>query len=202
MSDLKLYHYSKDKYDELKTKELTTPMSREERQRAIERAKFTRYPGPYYQHISFFFEPVPLDIIGKIFNNEHPFWYPGNEIFEYEVDISKLSSFSYHIVESKICLDEFYSLDYGDDDDFDAVKYYRVLDELQRKAHERGHGVTDFLKGRKAQLGQTRKMYEKLPKRPNWNEIRDKYAATVPHVMIYPIGGLIRIDKTTPVKVK
>lgn len=201
MSGLKLYHYSKEQYDVLKTKELTTPISKEDRHKAIERALFTKDPGPYYQHISFFFEPAPLDILGRIFGKDHHFWFPGNEIFEYEVDISKLPPFTYRIVESKICQDEFYSLDYGDDDNFDAVRYYRVLDALQRKAHEKGHGMADFLKGRKAQLGQIRKMYEKLPKRPNWEEIRGKYAATVPHVMLYPTGGLIHIDKTTPVKV-
>lgn len=30
-------------------------------------------PRAYNKSISFFFEPIPLDI-GKILNNEHPFW--------------------------------------------------------------------------------------------------------------------------------
>ena len=147
------------------------------------------------EHISFFMEPVPLDIIAKSFKGSHPFWKSGNILFEHRVKIESLTDFYYQIVESPLVVamrDNFPDVEETDEM---MGGYYRALKEIQISVLERGDSVKNFLRIQKAYEGKVRECFQKLPLRKDFEEIKDKYAATVPHVMIYPKSGIIMPDK-------
>lgn len=199
---VKLYHYSASRHEVLKTREKSSShIDKEKLEKAKESMEEHRDPGTYFQHISFFFEPVPLDLVGKIFGKDHHFWFPGHEIYEHIVDVDHLPKFKYRIVESPIAVEMFYATDWGDLDDSDALKYFRELAEKQKAHGEIGSNPSTFKATAHALVGSVRKAYEELPKRPNWEELKNKYAATVPHVMLYPTGGEVKVDEIKQVTV-
>lgn len=193
---MKLYHYSKQHYSELRTLEKQRPISQEEKKKALQETLIHHSPGFYYEHISFFFDPVPYDILGKIYGKDHRIWYSGNQIFQYEINLDALGKFAYEIVESpekiKILYDETLS-----DDDYEVE-----LNKLMVKHNYIGEGKKELIEASKHLIGTTRSSYLKVQSYPNWNEIKSKYAACVPHVMIYPDKGIVKYNAVKEVTIK
>lgn len=185
---MKIYHYSGGDYPTLQTlnkqnagsKSALPDGTREE----------------YANHISFFFEPAPLDILGGIFGKDHKAWFPGAELIEYTIDVSSIGDFRYEIVESPEKTKLYY------DDSISIVQYHKLLAEVNQKHHYVGRGADTFIKACKPLLGGTRKAYMELPHRKNFKELRGKYAATVPHVMLYPDSGEVSYQSKKHVRVK
>lgn len=194
MTDMKLYHYSKELYYDLRTLKA--------RGIEIDKAGMNKRKyklGDYNEHISFFLEPVPLDILGTIFKGTgHDVWVPGNELYEYEVSVSHMPEFKYDIVESPLTNDLFYNPKY---DDIVDEEWIDLLYQKKKEAGEIGYSKREFLKVAPQFVGILREEYKKLPKRPNWDKIKLKYAATCVHVMLYPEVGIIKYDKQKKVKV-
>ena len=69
-----LYHYSDKLFDRLLTKRKQGVTDDEN--------KLEKYA--YLDHISFFLEPIPLDILPSIHKNKHPFYVEGKELNEYK----------------------------------------------------------------------------------------------------------------------
>ncbi len=193
-----LYHYSKERYDVLKTRLAQSIVTDEEKQAGILRAKETYRLAPYYEHISFFLEPIPLDILGAIYGKNHHTWYPGNELYEYKIDINKLGVFKFELVESPEATKFYYD---PKNDSLTLEEYYKELYKLRLRLNEIGYDKQSLIKVCSSMLGLTRSCYLQIPSRPNWNEIKDKYAATVPHVMLYPKTGIVKYESITKVKV-
>lgn len=194
-----LYHYAAAKHPILKTRMLSSPPTPTEIKKAEERTKVNLDPGTYYEHISFFFEPVPLDLVGKTFGKDHPFWYPGHEIYEHTIPIDTLPDFKYRIVETPLANELFYKTDW--DKEVDMAEYFKKLYDVQKQHGEIGESRSTFISTAQHLKGTVRKAYEELPKRPNWEELKSKYAATVPHVMLYPKGGEVIVAEIKAVKV-
>ncbi len=86
---MKLYHYSDKQYTELLTRRVQGA-DEKEIDIATFKAKRMGLPLPYHDHISFFFEPIPLDKIASVFPYGHPFWKAGNEIYEHVIDLDSI----------------------------------------------------------------------------------------------------------------
>lgn len=198
-----LYHYSKQQRHTLLTLEKQGVISKEDRDEEekalIEDHKRFGYlrPGYYFEHISFFFEPPPLDIMSTIFPNDHPVWFKGNPLYEHVIDTDEIKAFQYEVVEFPEKTDAYYNQHVTD------KEYYRILkeavieqryigksrDELERIAQRFNNDVThDYFK--------------RIKIRNNYDKIMHKYAATVPHVMLYPHLGTIKVQSVTKVKVQ
>lgn len=196
-----LYHYANDKFTTLLTKEkqnLVKPEERKKEEQAyIDFYKLYGYkrPGYYFEHISFFFEPIPLDIIASIFPKDHPVWFSGNELYQYEIDTSKIGHFTYEIVEYPEKTNIYY------DDTLTDKEYFKLIKEAVIKNNYIGKN-SQIEEASKHLIGLTRSYYDQLKDRPNYEEIKYKYAATVPHVMLYPYLGKIKPESVTKVRVK
>lgn len=198
-----LYHYSGSKHTVLKTRNAQgTHLSPEKLQAARESMEIHHDPGTYAEHISFFLEPVPLDKLGGIFGAHHHFWYPGHEIYEHVVDIASLPSFRYRVVETPLANDMFYKVDWDKLDDAEQQTFFQKLAEAQKAHGEIGSTVAQLRSCIRKFAGLTRKAYLALPGQPNWSEIKNKYAATVPHVMLYPEGGEVTVTDVEKVVVQ
>ena len=195
-----LYHYSKVKYSFLLTRELQTPpLTLTEKKKEIQEAAEVSAPGPYYKHISFFAEPAPLDILGSIFGNEHKVWYPGSELYEYKVSIDQLPSFTFRLAESKLC--ESFLQTFEDSPDFDRANWFKKRYIAQVKAGEIGE--TKYLLGKVIEdiKGTTKFAYVNSRKSVDWEYNKNKYAAHVPHLMIYFNYGKIHYESVKEVVV-
>lgn len=195
-----LFHYSKKRYATLLTRELQLPaLTEQEKQKAIQSAKEVYAPGPYYKHISFFLEEVPLDILGSLFGSDHHAWAPGSKLFEYKVDVEDLPDFTYRLAESELCKDLLYNKRYERlaEDDWFKLRY-----DLQVKAGEIGSDRKVLKRLIEKNKGVTRSDYLKVREWPNWENNRFKYAANVTHLMIYFERGEVPFKDVRRVVVK
>lgn len=185
----KLYHYSKDKYDILKTRNAqgikdTGNVSSTNKLRS-EILGF----GLYSQHISLFLEKAPIDILGTIYKDaDHEVWFTGSKLYEYEVHVEDMGPFAYDFVETPLEVEMFYDDAY---DDMSVEQYMKMVYAKKLKLGLYGTDRANFIKKANELKGTITEQYMKLPSRPNWKDISKLYAPTVPHVMVYPEGGTI-----------
>ena len=182
-----LYHYSKDKYDILKTRAM----------QGLDAPRNYYVRDDYNLTMSFFLEPAPLDILGSIYKDGcNDFWFTGNQVWEYVVDIDTLNIDGWYVVESLEVISFMNKWWYEDckaDDTFEEYKKRKV--ELETRLHLAGVDKDEFIKTASKYVGHTRDCYMKLPHQPSWDDPTDnnkaKYAACVPHVMLKPTGGVV-----------
>lgn len=198
-NEIFLYHYSAEKHNVLKTVEKQNKLTNEEKTKWDKIAHDSGRVGAYYQHISFFFEPIPIDIISSVFNNEHPVWYSGNVLYEHKVSIAGLGEFKYELVESPEVTEIYYNPKY---DSYSDEKWINLKDKIIKENHYNGHETTSLLSAINKNIGSVREAYKQLPHRSNFEQIKTKYAATVPHLMVYPKTGAIEVSSISKVVIK
>ena len=196
---LKLYHYAKVSQGQFT--ELLTERARAHKKHIGIRAK---YPS-YCDHVSFFFAKPPLKTIAEIYKKAgktHPFWKDREELFEYVVDISKHrgTRFQYRIVENPEKTELLY------DDSLTDDQFYDRRDKIEKELGYNGDSVVELVSAVERLLKRLPKNfmeegYRALPKRNNFHEIWDKYAPTIPHLMLYDDVGKFRIESVEKVVV-
>ena len=171
-----LYHYAKQQFDSLLTRD---------RQGVGDgkRGSDKRYD----QHISLFFAPLPMERIAHIHKGKHPFYVSGSIVYEHVVKIEELRGEYYEVVESP----EKTELRY--DDSISDKEYYRLLDLAieQNSYNSDSYEALILHHGRFSKI--QNKYFEKLPSYSDYKENMTKYAPSVPHLMVYPKSGEIKI---------
>lgn len=147
------------------------------------------------EHISFFVEPPPLDIMGSIYGPDHPVWFPGSILYEHKVDLHLEPAFKYHFVETPERTALLYDRDVSDEE------FFKKVNENAEKLHYIGESISEFEIPYKKFKGTTRQFFLDAPDHNNWQEIKDKYAATVPHVMVYPSDGNMKVSQVRKVQI-
>lgn len=198
-STCKLYHYSTEKFDILKTRTaqgINDTKDINQTNKLI--SKILKF-GSYNDHISLYFEKAPLDILGIIYKGvDHDIWYADSKLYEYEIHLDDIGEFAYNIVETPLEIKMFYDDKY---DDMSMEDYVKMLYKLKFKAGLCGTDRSNFIKQVNKLKGTIVDEYIKLPSRPNWEDINLLYAPTVPHVMLYPESGVIKYHSVKPVVV-
>lgn len=195
---MQLYHYSTTEYPELLSR--TAQGIQEEKRDAH---KHTGYH--YNDSISLFFEPIPLNL-PTILHHEHKFWKSGAELYQHVVDSNALPvDILFRIVETPDITELLYTQDWDkikqlNEKEGEALKQ-KYLKEIKDRKNKMGYDD----KGRIAFVRLARmfnrgirnfyaEMYRLNKKYPD-DGLMDKYAATVPHAMIYPGTTPIRVHK-------
>lgn len=195
-----LYHYSKELYRQLQTRRITEKLTDDQIQ-TIEAKARERSTLPYIDHISFFIEPIPLDILGVLFSkHDHPVWFDGNQLYEYTIDSESLKgNFWFEIVETPFDI-QFMDSNWLDNmSDLQKREYFAKQKELKLQNGECGYGSSELEKAAIKFLGTTRRFYIDGIKHHDSASLK-RYAARVPHIMLYPIGGIVAY-KNPPRKV-
>lgn len=194
----KLYHYSQAKFSTLLTREKQGKVTKEDEKKAHElyvndcKLYKSLRPGYYYEHISFFFDRPPLDRISGCFEGKHEFWKKSNKVFEHVVESSDIHSFLYEIVESPGKTELYYK-------DISDATYYKQLSEMIVKLGLVGKNNQSLEDALVHFQGKTGEYFDLLKTRPNFQDLIKKYAATVPHLMIYPVTGTIKVNSVSQV---
>jgi hypothetical protein len=176
-----LYHYSHKLYSTL----LTRTAQKQKKK------KLTVNDRKYDDHISFFIEPIPLDILPGLHKFEHPFYRDGSKVYEYCIHTTTLGKFYYELVESPEKTNIYYDNSLSDDE------YHKLLKQIEKDNNYTGTSLSELNKLINKFKGKTRRYFQLIPKRPNYEDIKTKYAPTVPHFMIYPESGEVKYYKVT-----
>lgn len=196
---MKLYHYSDKQYTELLTRRIQGA-DEKEIDVATFKAKRMGLPLPYHDHISFFFEPIPLDKIASVFPYGHPFWKAGNEIYEHVIDLQSIDPTSFWRVVESIEQSKF-----SDQFDWEGTKdlatragWFTKMHLNDAKLGLSGYDTRLIYKAsRQVMVMSTLDFYRRamFGRDPE----NTQYAADVPHLMIYPIGGRIPVTSSRKV---
>lgn len=198
-----LYHYSPESLSSLKTPLARGGLDADKIKRADEMAVFRGAVAPYYKHISFFFDPIPADILGNLFS-KHPNakWKTGDVYYEHIVDSDTFGAFKYQVVEVEHLQQADKLVWPGDDASDDKKKaYFKMRYDRNIKLGLVGVTNDKFDAVCSQFVGGTRRAFIKATQNPATPDSLTLYAADVPHVMVYPERGIIPVVKT-PNKIK
>ena len=194
---MRLYHYSKKHYSVLKTR----------RQQGVGGPEGVSVGEGYLDHISFFFDPVPLELLPDIFDRtRHPVWFKGNELYEHQISVASLDEkVLYQVVESArrtALLDKFSEEnDWTKDDPTVRKKWDMLINRMQSQWGEIGDTRAGLIKQIKQLHGSTKAGFMIAKSRADFADGYTKYAANVPHVMLYPASGEIQVVSSQRVTV-
>lgn len=195
---MKLYHYAEQLYSPLMTRHRKGGVSNKEYQSSLVTANMYHKVGSYFDHVSFFFEPIPLGEIGKIFATDKPHhtWVNGKVLYEHIVD-SDLApkDMRYNIVETPALREFWMKENLSDhDDDNQWIDAFSRASALQKRIGEIGAGVASFNAVAPKYANGILKHYLTSKKSDRWDSNQRKYAADVPHVMIYSQIGTFQVE--------
>lgn len=196
---MKLYHYSSAAYTKLLTRR-KQGVSLEVVERATKHANILGDPGPYIDHISLFIEPPPLNSIGNIFKNQHEFWRNGNKIYEHVIDSDSLeANLLYQLVETPEMDKYADQFDWTIEDKRVRTTYIIKLNQEMKDKKYTGFGTDIMIRKLNPYLGRTEEFYRAARKKWDAEETAKQYAAYVPHLMVYPRSGEIKIESVRSV---
>lgn len=187
---MNFYHYSKEQHTELK--------SLSAQQGAAPKTIIS-----YSNSISLFMEPLPLNV-ADIFRNEHNLYRSGLELYEHVIDSNNLPlNIDWHIVESPEKVELLYKKQDWENATEEMMKAYK--DEISAMEINEGYigsGRLALVKKLRSRFfsGKTMEDYFKEAEYLHCNhpedKIIDRYAACVPHVMIYPAMKTIKVQSS------
>ena len=190
---MKLYHYSTEQLSELQTRRIQGVDLKEIDISAF-KARRMGLPFPYQDHISFFFEPIPVEHIASTFAEGHPFWKSGLELYEHVIDLTSIEPNSFWRVVESIPQSKF-----SDQFDWGNVKDLAIRAKWFTKMY--ANDVRIGLAGWDTRL--IYKAYRNIMTLSMLDFYRraavirfvgnTQYAAYVPHLMVYPVGGRVPI---------
>lgn len=195
-----LYHYANKQFDSIKSKRTQGTATAEEIKKAEAEARRILMPGAtYVDSISFFFEPIPSEILGQLYGKGHPVWFDGNKLYEYEVKLDVLPArMLYEVVESEremAALDKFVAdHNWVEDDPVLLKKWFAFILSEKMKWGEYGDDVSKLKLQVKNNQGNIANNFLRASQREDFKENFSKYAASVPHLMVYPETGEIRYE--------
>ncbi len=146
----------------------------------------------YDRHVSLFLEPIPLDL-PSIFEHRHEFWKSGLELFEYTIDLRDLpENISYRLTETP----EKTRLLYEKQDWVKAKEHPELIPKFKKEILDmenakgyQGHGKDNLVRACSRYNRGIKRYYQRtaqLAKEYPEDKLESKYAACVPHLMIYP----------------
>jgi hypothetical protein len=202
---MKLYHYSKLQHRELLTRREqavrgTFHLTPEEERDAEESSRFRCAPGSYLDSISFLLDPAPLDVIGGAYPVDHPAWAPGGVIYEHVVDSKSLGDCPFVVVETPIA--NWMADNLWVDNDTAKMMYFKARKLAEIMIGARGESQKELSAAISAYSGRTRAAYESMIGSPDFKDRYSKmYAPSVPHLMVYPKSGAVRVSSSKKVVV-
>lgn len=218
---MKFYHYASEEYEDLRSRLAQgkgklfimdrMPALLNDLQGALavqlDKVRF-KDEWSYERSISLFLEPVPLDI-ASIYQDQHEFWQSGRELVQYEIDISDLpEGIAWRLVESPEktrLLYEKQDWEAAMEDKTLVAKYVKEVKDKEKAMGYIGHGhdslrkvANKFNRNTKHYMKEAVKIALKYPEDGGFK----KYAASVPHLMIYPGYKPINYQATKTIVLK
>lgn len=189
---MKLYHYAKQLFPTLKTLRAQGNVTEEQLMKAQAAAELRGSPGLYIDQISFFLDPLPLNVIAQLFEGyNHHTWSAGVTVYEYVVDSKTFGDFPFIFVETPFDV-HFRDTEWpSNETDANKKRYFDTYSSQKIHRGEQGKGNHAFEKMAKTFVGKTLAAFQQAVLVNDEDQWR-QYAANVPHVQAYPIGGIVK----------
>lgn len=185
-----IYHYSTKKIKNISTLRTRNRFTPEEDISFNYLAKKHYMPNSYLDHISFFFEPLPLKQMPDFFDN-HPFWAKGQKVYEYKIPLDEFLNCPYVIVETAIDTMLYDNINDWVFNHFKGTYFYTK--GLISKLFHQGIGIKSLSCKIKRFKGITLKSYISVSQNEHYRK-SEKYASRVPHIMAYPPSGFVNYE--------
>jgi hypothetical protein len=198
----RLYHYSTAKYPAIKSREAQGVItSKEDLRYQKERIKQTHFPDIYDRSISLFIDPIPRDI-AKYYGHRHTFWKTGEAIYEHCIcldvgvdvnDANRLIKFV--VVETPYVFELMETCEFNTK--AERINFFDRAFKLMLVHHDVGEGWPQLEKCIKRWAGKTGKNYSTLMQDEHFEEeILPRYAARIPHLIVWPADGTLPVSET------
>lgn len=194
-----LYHYSTQQLTKINTKRKQGISDPDLIRHAESRANNLGDIGCYLDHISFFLEPIPVDILPKLFKGKHPFYQPNATLIEHVVAVKLKDEIKWSLQETPV-INEF--SDRWDWEDIDVDKrrlYIRKINKEMTRLKLQGYDTLDMFNAIRPYIGRTKEYFIKARSSKWAEDTSTQYAAEVPHLMIYPKDGVMDVLKSKTV---
>lgn len=192
---MKLYHYSTNRYDVLESLN-ARGMVKQGHSKNSDKSD----PFAYNKHISFFLEPIPEDI-ASILKHEHKFWKSGTVLMEHVISLDAIPrDVHYKLVESYEHTDMIFNKQQWERVEHEPklrTVYLKELSDMEQRLNYTGNSLDQMKKGLQNFKHNIRKDYEnlyRLSKAYPESNMLAKYAASVPHLMIYLDRVRLKVD--------
>ena len=187
-----IYHYSKELFTEIKSlKSQNEAICKETKQ-----YDKNMFGLKYCESISFFIDQLDLKEMPKLFNDDHPFYYTGNEVYEYQVDVGQFKDmkFIYLLSEFPEKMEMFFDNTITDDE----------YSELEKKIlHEKKYysdNYNDFEKTIREFKGKQLYYFKRMLEHKKGRAFRKMFAPFIPHLITFPSTGVIQYKTVNKVK--
>jgi hypothetical protein len=197
---VKIYHYSTERFPFIKTRR-EQGVSESDLEEAVHKAKKMGLPLPYVDHVSFFIDPIPKETIAAIFSNKHPFWKAGQTLYEHVIDTKDINEKSFYRIVETPEIDKYTDqFDWTVKDLSVRSKYFVEMNKEMLRLGYSGYSINKMVKMCQRFIGKTEGYYIKARQRPDAADSEQLYAGNVPHLMIYPMGGVIPVESKELIK--
>lgn len=185
---MKLYHYAVKRYGSLLASRHALKNAPDKIAELEAKDKQLGRKFGYLDHVSFFFDPLPIDI-GSLYEGVgHPLWKKGQVLYQHEVETLGME-FAFELYETPQ-LDALMQSDWTTDmSESDKKAYFKKEFELLvRNGHyaDMGRSTTALIGAVSPFLGKTREAYVKSLITNDKAVLARHYAPSVPHLMLYP----------------
>ena len=193
-----VYHYSLKPYNQLKSLEAQGGLTQAEIDKGIASANF-RAVRPYYKHISLALDPLPFDLIIGNFDKDHKAYRKGRIVYQHQIDLRKISSDTpWQMVETPmntLMADHMWvSIDW-----YKKI-YFKLSRAVSKITGAQGDNTKNLHRAVAKYKGSYRERFENLINRKDFEDYKNMYMPTVPHLFVYPTDGILNVDKVKKVK--
>jgi hypothetical protein len=198
-----LYHYNTKKLDVLYTLHKQSDLGKrnitvDEFEKMKNRDDFTQREYPYWDHISFFVDPIPLDIVRKHFTKNKV--YQGSDcLYEHRINTQQLKNHLLHYMFVETSIDQFMA-DIWIRPHFPgkSLLYFTPRNLISKLLNYQGEDFEKLIQVIQKFKGKTEQAFIDLVKSDRFDDDHKRsYAASIPHLFIYPKNGEVKIEKVT-----
>lgn len=181
-----LYHYSKERYTDLRPLSMQGTIAPERLAVQKDRAAATGAPGHYADHVSFMLERLSMTDLAHYYRGNHAFWKSGEEFWEYTINTRELApNIPFQFVETPEQIALYDREDFGERDTRARDAYWAKYRAIDKRARNVGHGEGLLVKRAKELRERLPELYAGLHKRADFDTLMNMYAACIPHVFLF-----------------
>lgn len=190
---MNLYHYSAELWVDLRTRKAQGLAKADEVQQSTMLAQQLGDLGSYLEHISLFIEPLPLDKLPKLFGGSHPFYRSGQTVYQYTITVRVADpNMPWSLVESPAVGKYTDQWDWSNVDKETRRGYIRKMNDYMHRHKYHGLTIRDMLTRITPFMDKTEEFFIQARKSKWANDTKEQYAAEVPHLMVYPVDGILK----------
>lgn len=190
---MKLYHYSNKRLDVIKTPYVLGDINNSTSQ------------GKYVKSISLHIDRIPIDFIKENFPKDSPY-FRGDMLYEYEVDVNAFEDcIKWEIVESPLdtwIYEHLYN-EFLWDNLYIYSKVYRYIKNILRSiTSHKGYSKSMLISNTSKYKGSIENYFREWHSSDIFKDQGGRmYAASVPHVIVYPHSGKIDVLHITAINI-